>query len=88
MGLSVTRYLAMALAGVVALIAAYLWGRVDGTSAGRIEQLEDTIMAHETRGKIDEDVGAADRYSLCIDLRGLPEQCDELRRMDEAAKPE
>lgn len=83
-----TRYLSMLLAGVVALVAAYLWGRADGTSAGRIEQLEDTITAHETRGKIDEDVGAADRYALCIDLRGLPDQCDELRRMEKAAKPE
>ena len=87
-GAAVGRYLAIAGAVLIALVAVYLWGRQDGKTVSQIEGLNDTIEAHETRQKIDEDVRVTDRYSLCVSMRGLPEQCEQLRRMEKAAKPE
>lgn len=81
-------YLIAGAVGMAALAVGYLWGRSAERAAGRIEQLKATIEAVEKRENIDEDVASADRYQLCISLGGLRDQCNELRRMEEAAKPE
>ena len=71
------------LVGVAAVV-----GYVKGNSAGRVEQLQNTVEAYEKRKGIDNEVSRVDRYRLCIDLGGMPDECTELRRMDEATEGE
>ena len=87
-GFSATGYV---VAGVVAigiigggLTAAYFKGRADY----RAELLEDTLKAHETRDEIDAKIDELDRRDLCIRLGGLPDECDELRGVEETAPGE
>lgn len=75
--------IAILLAVVVGLFGAGYW---KGHSDGRVEQLKDSVEAYEKRGDIDDEVGGLDRRGLCLRLGGVPEQCDELRRMAEASE--
>lgn len=59
-------------------------GFVSGRKSGQMEQLADTVEAFQKRGKIDAATGSKSSFELCTSLGGLPEQCAELRGMDEA----
>lgn len=85
---ALARYLAIGGAVVIALGAVYVLGRHDEKAASQIDGLKDAIEAQQTREKIDADVRADDRYAICIGMRGLPEQCAKLRRMEKATKPD
>jgi hypothetical protein len=74
--------IAILLAVVVGLFGA---GYLKGNSDGRVDQLQDSVEAFENRGEVDDEVGNLDDRALCIRLGGVPEQCDELRRLAEAA---
>lgn len=77
------------IAAAVMLFAAGLTiGYIKGENAGKVEQLKASVEAFENRKDIDNATQNLDRYGLCIAAAGLPEQCDELRGMDEAAKAE
>lgn len=71
----------------VALVAWGAWtlGKLEGRQQGRLAQMEDTIEAHEKWEGIEDAVSNLGDYDLCIELGGLPDQCEQLRRMDEAA---
>lgn len=71
-----------------ACVISVMIGFVYGVQHGRTKQLADTVEAYQKRGKIDADVGARGDYQLCLDLGGLPDQCNELRRVDPAASGE
>lgn len=72
---------------VFALVAsAAIVGYVKGNSAGRVEQLQDTVEAYEKRKGIDNAVSSVDRYRVCVDLGGMPDECQQLRGLDEAAE--
>lgn len=73
-------YGAVALAFVALLVVVYYKGR----EAGKIDQLKATVAAERNRGDVDNDVARSSDYDLCVRVGGLPEQCDELRRVEEA----
>lgn len=75
-------------AGFGAASLAFGTGFYFGVQSGRQQQMADTVAAYQKRGKIDADVGSRDDYQLCLDLGGLPDQCNELRRVDPAASGE
>jgi len=77
----------LALSGAL-IGGAYMLGRHDGRAAGRVDQLADTVAAYAKRQEIDHAVADLDAYRLCLELGGLPDQCDQLRRMATAAKGE
>lgn len=76
--------------GLVAIIAfgltyvGYQKGRYDG----RIEQLKGSVEAYQERGDIDNETRNLGDYDLCLRVGGLPDQCDELRRLDQATPAE
>lgn len=77
--------------GAVALAAAllggvYLYGYQRGEQAARVEQLQDTVQAYLERNRIDDEVDAADRYAVCVELGGMPDDCARLRGVDETAQ--
>lgn len=74
------RTFAILAAAVAVATAIYVKGRSDG----RVEQLRDSVEAFQNRGRIDNETNALGRSDLCLRLGGVPEQCDELRRMDQA----
>jgi hypothetical protein len=78
-----------AIAG--ALLAAgplYLIGRHDGRSQAVVERLEADVEAYVKREGIDHEVDGMDRYRICLNLGGVPDQCGQLRGMAEAAEGE
>ena len=77
--------IAILLAVVVGIFGA---GYVRGREDGRVDQLRDSVTAYEKRDGIDDEVGSLDRRAICLRLGGVPEQCDELRGMAEAADRE
>lgn len=79
-------YLIAAGLVVGALLAGYGWGRIDGRSAGKVEQLKDTVAAIEKRGTINENVANMDGYRLCIELGGVRDDCDKLRGLEQATE--
>lgn len=81
-------YLIAAGLAAAALGVGYAWGRMDENAAGKIERLKEMIAAEKKWDEIDEGVKRTDRYGVCLDLGGLPDKCDKLRRMEKAAKPE
>lgn len=86
--MGVYRVGAILLVAAGVLFAVYAKGRQDGRQAGRVEQLHDSVEAYEKRGKIDNETDALDSRAVCIRLGGLPDDCDELRRVGEAPEGE
>ena len=75
------------VAFVIALVSAlYGAGYYKGRSDGRISQLKATVQAHENRKSIDQAVDDLNGYDLCRDIGGLPDECAELRGLDQAAE--
>lgn len=75
---------------IVALITLLVFGLIyrAGQKSTEIDTLKDTVKAHETRDRIDTEVDEMGLFSRCLELGGLPEQCDKLRRLETPAKPE
>ena len=74
--------------GAAALLAVALFGAgyVKGRTDGRVAQLQDTVDAFEKRKTIDRDVQDMRPRALCIELGGVPDQCDQLRGVDQATQ--
>lgn len=66
-------------------MASLLLGFYGGIQHGRQQQLADSVVAYQKSEKIHADVGGRDDYRICLDLGGVPEQCDELRGLAKAA---
>lgn len=58
----------------------YLYGK----QAGRVTQLERSIKLEKARKNVDNDVAHRDDYQLCISVGGVPDDCEQLRRVDPA----
>jgi hypothetical protein len=81
--------------GVGAVAGAVLAGTVMywvGIGAGKreaeVNTLRASVQAEVKRKGIENAVTALDRYAICIDLGGLPDECEQLRRMAETAQGE
>lgn len=68
------------------MIAAF--GYMKGREAGKVEQLKDSVEAYKTRNEINNEVNNLDDIALCIELGGLPDECNELRGLDETTEGE
>lgn len=65
--------------GLAGTVAGYVKGRTDGRAA----MLKDSIKAWEERAKVDDDIASDDPVALCRRLGGLPDECGQLRRLEE-----
>lgn len=74
------------LAGAVALPIGYFTGKHDGQQQAKVARLEADVNAHIKREGIDHEVDGMERYRICLDLGGLPDDCGQLRGVGEAAE--
>lgn len=73
---------------VGSLFGTYWYGHSVGKHEAEIEQLRADVDAHVKREGVHNEVSSMDRYAVCIDIGGLPSDCDELRRMEESTEAE
>lgn len=76
--------------GAAAVVAALLYGSgyLQGRNDGRVSQLRDSVAAYEKRKAIDGDVQDLGSHDLCLELGGLPVECNELRGVGAAPEGE
>ncbi|GGB10276.1 hypothetical protein GCM10011491_42800 [Brucella endophytica] len=70
---------------VGALLAAgpvYLYGAAQGRQQAALSAAEATVKAIQQRGDVDEKIIDMDGYRLCLELGGVPDECDQLRRVE------
>lgn len=80
-----TALAALAFVGFLAS-ATFGVGYYKGQAAGKAQQLKQAVKAYETRNGIETIVDGLGHQQLCIELGGLPDQCAELRGLDQATK--
>lgn len=71
--------------GAAALIcvALFLGGYAKGRSDGRVAVLTDTVKAYKKRTDVDATVRNMHAAALCIELGGLPDDCQQLRGLEQ-----
>lgn len=74
------------LGAALAWAPAYYLGKHDGKTAAAVERLQADVDAYVKREGIDHEVDGMERYRICLDLGGLPDDCQRLRGMEEAAE--
>lgn len=74
------------LAGMVALPIGYTIGKHDGRQQAAVARLEADVDAYVKREGIDHEVDGMDRYRICLDLGGLPDDCEQLRGVEETTQ--
>ena len=73
--------IAAAIAGVAIAFAA---GHYTGKKSARVDQLQATVKAHETRNEVDAQTDGLDRVGQCVALGGSVSDCrDAVRRLEE-----
>lgn len=76
-------------AGVlIAFLPAFALGKYEGRQLERQAVIQRSIEAYQKRERIDHDVSGLDAARLCRELGGLPERCQQLRRLEEATEAE
>jgi len=60
----------------------YWLGKHDGRQDAAIDTAKATARAIQKRADIDEKIIGMDSYRLCIELGGVSDQCEQLRRME------
>lgn len=65
---------------------AYFYGKNEGRQQAAVARLEADVNARIEREGIDHEVDGMERYRVCLDLGGLPDNCRQLRGMGEAAE--
>lgn len=68
-----------ALAAVVALSGAFMLGAHSERYKANIKLNQNIIKAVRSRAGINEKINDMDALALCIELGGVPEQCEQLR---------
>lgn len=75
-----------ALGALVAVGPAYLYGKHEGRQQAAVARLEADVNAHIKREGIDHEVDGMERYRICLDLGGLHDDCEQLRRVEETTE--
>jgi hypothetical protein len=75
-----------ALGALVASGPAYLYGKHAGRQQAAVARLEADVDAYVKREGIDHEVDGMDRYRICLDLGGLPNDCEQLRGVEETTQ--
>ena len=68
-----------ALAAVIALSGAFMLGAHSERYKANIKLNQNIIKAVRSRAGINEKINDMDALALCIELGGVPEQCEQLR---------
>lgn len=76
------------LGALVVAGPAYFIGKHDGRQQAAVRRLEADVDAYAKREGIEHEVDGLDRYRICLDLGGVPDDCGRLRGVDEATKAE
>lgn len=80
------------IGAVVAIIGALTWSHAltyrSGAQSERVSRLKADVEAYSKREGIEHEVDDMERYRVCLDLGGLPDDCEQLRRLEEAAEAE
>ncbi|WP_010660186.1 hypothetical protein [Brucella anthropi] len=74
--------LAAVLAAFLLLACGYAAGTIKERQRAAVAAAEATAKAIQKRAKIDEKIIGMDAVALCLELGGVPEQCNELRGME------
>lgn len=81
-----------ALAGVVVALGLAAWvlhsAYESGKQAERVARLKADVEAYRKREGIEHEVHGMDRYRICLELGGVQHDCEQLRRLAEAADAE
>lgn len=71
--------------GVLGIVVGIWWaGYTKGGDNEEIDQLKDSVDAVKDRNDVDIKIQKRSPYAICVNLGGLPDKCDELRRVDPA----
>lgn len=70
-----------ALAAAVALSGAFILGAHSERYKANIKLNQNIIKAVRSRAGINEKINDMDALALCIELGGVPDQCEQLRRL-------
>ncbi len=73
---------AAVLAAFLFLGAGYTYGTMKERRRAALAAAEATAKAIERRTDIDETIISMDAYRLCLELGGVREQCEQLRRVE------
>jgi hypothetical protein len=76
------------LGALVVSPGVFLYGKHEGRQAAAVDRLEADITAYVKREGIDHEVDGMERYRICLNLGGLPDDCGQLRGVEEATEGE
>ncbi len=71
------------IGGAVSGLFFYAIGQHDGKQDAALKAAQAVTQAIQNRAGINEEVGNMDSYSLCRELGGVRDQCEQLRGMAE-----
>ncbi|RVD44653.1 hypothetical protein EN742_01685 [Mesorhizobium sp. M4A.F.Ca.ET.020.02.1.1] len=70
-------------AATLICVGLFLGGYAKGRSDARVAVLADTVKAYKKRTDVDAKVRNMDAADLCIELGGLPDDCEQLRGLEQ-----
>ena len=71
------------IGGAVSGLFFYALGQHDGKQNAALEAAQAVAQAIQNRAGINETINDMDSVALCVELGGLPDQCEQLRRLAE-----
>ncbi len=75
-----------ALGALIASGPLYLLGTHNGRQQAAVARLQADVDAYVKREGIDHEVDGMERYRICLDLGGLPNDCEQLRGVEETTE--
>ncbi len=75
-----------ALGALIASGPLYLLGTHNGRQQAAVARLQAGVDAYVKREGIDHEVDGMERYRICLDLGGLPNDCEQLRGVEETTE--
>ncbi len=74
--------LAAVLAAFLFVGAGYTYGTMKERQRAALAAAEATAKAIERRADVDEKIIGMDAYRLCLELGGVSDECEQLRRLE------
>ena len=71
------------IGGAVSGLFFYALGQYDGKQDAALEAAQAVAQAIQNRAGINETINDMDSVALCVELGGLPDQCEQLRGLAE-----
>jgi outer membrane lipoprotein SlyB len=83
MRLSFQHIIGAVIGGAISGLFFYALGQHDGKQQAAMKAAQAVTQAIQNRAGINETIDNMDDIALCIELGGLPEQCEQLRGLAE-----